>query len=68
MNQSTRHALIVIAADLARGDGMISPYYDDHKWCKSTPLRERRRIIREAERADAQCKDLAMRIRRALDF
>ena len=34
--------------------------------CKTTPLRERRRILRLAEKAEEQCKALAMRIRNAL--
>ena len=60
-------SLINVAAILARGDGFMSPYYDDHKWCVTTPKAERRRIIREAEKVDSLCKDLAMRIKYAAD-
>ena len=67
MIHSTRTTLIQIAAQLAQGKGMVSPYWDDHEWCKSTPMRERRRIIKLAQAADSQCKDLAMRIKYALD-
>jgi hypothetical protein len=60
-------SLIKAAAQLAQGRGMISPYHDDHKWYVTTPRAERRRIIKLAEDADSQCKDLAMRIKGAAD-
>jgi hypothetical protein len=67
----TRHeaysSLIKVAAILARGEGLMSPYYEDHQWCSTTPMAERRRIIREAEKVDSLCKDLAMRIKYAAD-
>jgi len=59
--------LIRLAAQMARGDGLMSSFYEDHKWCKSTPLRERRRIIREAETVDSMCKDWAMGVKAAAD-
>ena len=59
--------LIKLAAEIAQAKGMISPYWDDHKWYASTPLAERRRLIKLAENADSQCKDWAIRLRDAAD-
>jgi len=66
--QEAYSSLIKVAAILARGEGLMSPYYDDHKWYVTTPKAERRRIIREAENVDSLCKDLAMRIKGAADI
>ena len=61
--QSIRGALIKLASEMVRGTGMPSPFFEDHKWLKTTPRAERWRVIREAERADNQCKEWAMRLR-----
>jgi hypothetical protein len=67
----TRHEaysqLIRLAAQMARGEGLMSSFYEDHKWYKSTPMAERRRIVREAETVDSMCKDWAMGVREAAD-
>ena len=59
--------LIRLAAQMARGDGLMSSFYEYHKWCKSTPMAERRRIVREAETVDSMCKEWAMSVKAAAD-
>jgi hypothetical protein len=59
--------LIRLAAQMARGDGLMSSFYEDHKWYKSTPMAERRRIVREAETVDSMCKEWAMGVKAAAD-
>lgn len=59
--------LINLASEMVRGVGMVSEHYDDHKWCLTTPLRERRRIIKEAQKANDQARDWAMRVKAVAD-
>lgn len=66
-NAEAYSQLIKLAAQMARGDGLMSSFYEDHKWYKSTPMAERRRIVREAETVDSMCKDWAMGVKAAAD-
>jgi hypothetical protein len=59
--------LINLAAEMAQGKDMPSPYWDDHKWYRSTPLAERRGVLKSAEKANDRCRDWAMRIRAVAD-
>lgn len=64
---SAHGELIRVAAELARGDWLPSPYYDDWSWYRSTPMSERRDILRKMEALHEQAKRAAMRIRQAAD-
>ncbi len=55
-------AIVKATHQMVTGFGLPSPYSDDHKWCKTTPLAERRRVIRFCETTDTQAKDWAMRV------
>ncbi len=68
MNEQEAYSqLIRLAAQMARGDGLMSSFYEDHKWYKSTPMAERRRIIREAVTVDSMCKEWAIGVKQAAD-
>lgn len=59
--------LIRLAAEMARAEGMPSPYLEDHAFYVSTPMAERRRLIAVAQKAENQCRDWAMRLRAVAD-
>lgn len=60
--------LIHLAAEMARGIGLPSEFQEDHAFCKSTPLKERRRILKQAELARETAKVWAVRVRAAADL
>ena len=63
MTKAEAYAVITkIAHQMVTGFGLPSPYADDHTWCKTTPLAEKRRVIRSYEATDTQAKDWAMRV------
>ncbi len=55
--------LINLAAEMVRGTDMPSQYLGDHKWQKTTGINERRRILKEAVKANDRCRDWAVRLR-----
>lgn len=59
--------LINLAAEMVRGTDMPSEHWDDHKWQRTTGINERRRILKEAERANDRCRDWANRLRAIAD-
>lgn len=59
--------LIRLAAEMARAEGMPSPYLEDHAFYVSTPMAERRRLIAIAQKAENQCREWAIRLRTAAD-
>ena len=59
--------LINIAAEMVNGKNMPSPYDDEHDWCRSTPIKERRRLLALSEKADEQAKVWAMRVKAVAD-
>jgi len=61
--QSLRHELIRIAAEIVRGTNMPSEHWDDHPWQKTTGINERRRVLKQAEKANEQCREWAVRLR-----
>lgn len=60
--------LIHLAAEMARGVGLPSESPEDRGFCKSTPLKERRRVMKEAELARETAKIWAIRVRAAADL
>jgi FtsZ-binding cell division protein ZapB len=42
---------------------MPSEHWDDHPWQKTTGINERRRILKQAEKANEQCRGWAIRLR-----
>lgn len=59
--------LIDLAHEMACSSGMPSEHWDDHKWLRSTPITERRRILKEAQKANDRCRDWAVRLRTIAD-
>lgn len=59
--------LIDLTAEMAHGSGMPSEHWDDHPWQKTTGINERRRVLREAAKANDQCRDWAVRLRAIAD-
>lgn len=59
--------LINLAAEMARGTDMPSEHWDDHKWLRSTPITERRRVLKQAEKANDRCRDWAYRLKAVAD-
>jgi len=60
-------ALMRLSSEMARGVGMPSEHDEDHPWCKTTPEKERERVLAEAARANDQCRDWAIRLRVQID-
>ena len=59
--------LINLAAEMVRGTDMPSEHWDDHPWQKTTGINERRRVLKEAEKANDRCKDWATRLKAIAD-
>lgn len=65
MKPEHRAALIEISNEMVCGAGM--PSIEDWDLTISTPLKTRRQIHSAVKRANAQCKDWAVRIRAIVD-
>lgn len=59
--------LINLAHEMALGTDMPSEHWGDHQWLRSTPITERRRILKEAEKANDRCRDWAARLKAIAD-
>lgn len=62
-----RSALLKLAAEMVRCNGMPSPYIEDWNLAKTTPLRTMRQIRDAADKAEKQCKRWAVRLRAIID-
>lgn len=62
------HELILLSAEMARGTGLPSEFPEDRGFCKTTPLKERRRIIAELELSRQTARVWAQRVRSAADL
>lgn len=67
MAESAHSALIKLAVEMVRGTNMPSEFWDDWKWYSTTPITERRKVLKAAERANNQCRDWAVRLRMIAD-
>jgi len=67
MDRDAYSKLIHIAAEMVRGEGLPSPYAEDHNWYRTTPVAQRVAVEREYERASNRCKEWAMRIKAVAD-
>jgi hypothetical protein len=65
VSENLRSQLITIAAGLARGTYL--PGINTEDWYASTPVAERRRIIKALEEAEESHKLLAILLRRLAD-
>lgn len=65
--QAAYGAILKIAAELARCSFLPSEFDDDHDWCRSTPIKEKRRILQQNERASEYSRILSQRLRKAAD-
>jgi hypothetical protein len=59
--------LINLAAEMARSTNMPSEFWEDWKWYATTPIAERRKVLKAAEKANDQCRDWAVRLRTIAD-
>lgn len=69
-SMTTREAqseLLKIAAEMVRGEGLPSPYAEDHNWYRTTPVAERIAVERQYEKASNRCKEWAMRLKKVAD-
>lgn len=62
------HELILLAAEMAQGTGLPSEFPEDRGFCKTTPVKERRRIIAELELSRQTARVWAQRVRAAADL
>lgn len=62
------HELIRLAAEMVQGIGLPSEFPEDRGFCKSTPLKERHRIMKEAWLARETAKVWGLRVRAAADL
>lgn len=62
-----RSGLITIAARLIRGDGKPSPFYEDHKWAKTTPKTAISYAVQHFNQVRETDKRLAMAIKEIAD-
>lgn len=62
------HELIRLAAEMVRGIGLPPEFPEDRGFCKSTPIKERQRIVKEAELARETAKVWGLRVRAAADL
>lgn len=60
-------ALIKLAHEMVMGEALPSPFYEDHKFYVSTPMAERRQMVKQFEKVNDLAKDWAMRIKAAAD-
>lgn len=65
MSKNLRSQLITVAAGLARGTYL--PGIDTETWYATTPIAERRRIIKAMEDAEESHKLLAILLKRLAD-
>jgi hypothetical protein len=67
MAQRDYAELINLAAEMARGKGMPSPYIDDYGLPKSTPVGAKCTMMEVANIAQDQSRDWAIRLRAIAD-
>lgn len=60
---ATQSKLIALAAEMVLGKGLPSPFVEDHRWPKTTPVTAVRMVSQELERMDRTTKDWAYRLR-----
>lgn len=65
--ESLHRDLIRLAAQMARGDGLPSEHYADHRWYQTTPASERRDVLKQYARANDQARAWATELRRIAD-
>ena len=58
-----KRQMIFLAAEIVRCTNMPSEHRDDWKWYATTPMAERRKVLKAAERANDQCREWAIRLR-----
>ena len=60
-------SLYGVAAEMAKGLNMPSPYEEDWDFLKTTPIKERRRVLLSAEKARVQCGKWAIALREVIE-
>ena len=59
--------LIKLASEMAQSQNMPSGYYEDWKWPKGMQITSWRKVADAAFKAEDQCKDWAVRLRKIAD-
>mgnify|MGYP006899566538 CR=1 FL=1 len=67
MKQEQRKALIKLAAEMALCNQMPSRYYADWDWPKGMQVTSWRKVFDAAQKAENQCKNWAVELRRIAD-